>query len=475
VSRSTKPETPTAREAEFVVSVEQECLTIVDGANDPLQLGRALFRFLQVLAKLAPSLSCGAGIFNAYGRVYVDIGEHLEFAALECESSYLLPLLVERQQVLAARALRQLWDEGLRLRLANNNHSGLLHGKTTTWGAHENYLVERRPAEFTEAVLPFLVTRLYAGSGGVRWPEAQFLAGVRPEFMELSSGGATTDCRAIHSTCREEHHMGPEPARFRYHQILGDGHRSHFNLALQLGATALALKAILFDRELAAHLAGVRAKLGSASALELLRRFNLLAEPGEAPRADPLAMEVQQVYLEGARRWAATLTAPPSWIARSLADWQDTLDALRRADRAWLSARLDAFAKYELFTIFLAERRLAWRDLSGQKEHFAALALLDHSYHEFASDESVFRWLEQAGALRHRVGPSIAPGHEPEPFVPETTTRARTRARFIRHNAATEGLSVDWSCVVDVANRRRCDLYDPFATEYGPWREYRLP
>lgn len=460
------------RRADFVIGVEQECLTVLDGAPDPAALVRALRRFLQVLAGLAPSLPCGAGFFNAYGRVYVDCGEHLEFAAPECESPYLVPLLVERQQALAARALGQLWSEGLRLRLANNNHAGLLHERSATWGAHENYLVERRPAEFTEAVLPFLVTRLYAGAGGVRWPEAQFLASARAVFMELPSGGATTDARAIHSTCREEHHMGPEPSRFRYHQILGDGHRSHFNLALQLGATALALKAILFDRALAPRLAWVRARLGSASALELLKRFNRLAEPGDEPRADPVALDVQEVYLEGARRWAATLAEPPPWIARCLGDWQDTLDALRRGDRAWLAARLDAFAKYELFSAFLAERGLAWRELPGRKEPLAALALLDHSYHEFASPDSVFRALEEAGALRHRVGAALAPGQEPEPFVPETTTRARTRARFIRDHAASPGLSVDWSCALELANRLCADLHDPFATEFGPWREF---
>lgn len=461
----------TARQAEFVLGVEQECMTVVEGASDAPGVAPVLCRFLEVLAQLAPSLPCGAGFFNAYGRVYVDCGEHLEFATLECESPYLLPLFVERQQVLAARALRRIESEGLRLRLANNNHAGLLHRKAATWGAHENYLVERRPAEFTDAVLPFLVTRVYAGAGGVRWPEAQFVAGVRAEFMELATGGATTDCRAIHSTCREEHHMGPEPARFRYHQILGDGHRSHFSLALQLGATALALKAIVFDRELLARFAEVRARLGSASALDLLRRFNCLAEPGDAPRVDPLALEIQQVYLEAARRWAATLAEPPHWIERCLGDWQDTLDALRRADRGWLAARLDAFAKYELFSGFLAERGLDWRQLPGRKELFAALALVDHSYHEFASPDSVFRTLEDAGVLRHRVGAAVAPGHEPEPFVPETTTRARTRARFLREHAGKPGMSMDWSGASEPAKRQRCDLDDPFATEFGPWRE----
>lgn|GEM_PF-3615495 len=52
--------------------------------------------------------------------------------------------------------------------------------------------------------------------------------------------------------------MGPKPNCFRYHQILGDGHRNHFNLALQFWATALALKAAIYDKKLPAEIASYR-------------------------------------------------------------------------------------------------------------------------------------------------------------------------------------------------------------------------
>ena len=102
---------------------------------------------------------------------------------------------------------------------------------------------------------------------------------------------------------------------------------------------------------------------------------------------------------------------------------------------------------------------------------FDELALLDHSYHEFCSQQSVFNRLEEAGVLQHRVCEPIAPGKEPDPYVPETTTRARARARFIRDNQQRDELVVDWSWIHDKRQNRRCHLNDPFAQEMGPWEK----
>ncbi len=208
---------------------------------------------------------------------------------------------------LATRAVEQLAAEGTKLILANNNHSGLLGDGCPVWGDHENYLVEQHPQTFAEQILPFLVTRLYHGAGGVHYPTGNFLAAVRPICMELATGGGTTEMRAIHSTAREEHHMGARPKHFRYHQILGDGHRSHFNLALQFGATALAIKAILFDSKLRSELQRLRKEFGK-SWVATLQQLNVLAAPGQPLGIHPLVLTTQRLYLEAARRYADTLT-----------------------------------------------------------------------------------------------------------------------------------------------------------------------
>ncbi len=450
------------------MSTEQECLTALRGTDNPTKLVRAIERLLKEMRLQAPSLPGGGGFFNGYGRVYIDC-MHLELAAMECDSPYLLAQVVEQQQLLAARAVEVMERDGCSLILATNNFSGLLERESPTWGSHENYLVEEHPTQFEARILPFLVTRVYAGAGGVQCPSGDFLAAVRPEFMRRTSGGGTTSDRAIHSTSRDEHHMGPNPKVFRYHLILGDGHRSQFNLALQYGATALVLKASRNDMELAARLFDLGGLPLRKSWLYTLRRFNLLARPGRPPRVDPRALQVQRLYLESAERYAARLPAPPSWIPRLLRDWRHTLDALESDDRAWLMARLDAYTKYELYSRFLQESGRRWKNVKDNSCLQSELALLDHSYHMFSSPDSVFQQLQRAGVLSHRVGELIEPGSEAEPHVPETATRARARARLIRDKAG-ENLFMDWSYVLDSEGAQVRDLLDPFAQDYGPWR-----
>ncbi len=201
--------------------------------------------------------------------------------------------------------------------------------------------------------------------------------------------------------------------------------------------------------------------------MKTIRELSLLARPGEAPRVHPLVIELQRIYLAGARRYAESLGRnAPSWIPRLLADWARTLDALECGDRAWLSARLDAFAKYELYSAFLAEAGCDWKKLRRKPSLFYELALLDQRYHEFCNPDSVFDRLVAAELLDHRIGDIVAPGEEPEPYIPETSTRARARALFIRENAGREQLVMDWSWVLDKGRRRR--LSDPFAEAYSP-------
>ena len=286
--------------------------------------------------------------------------------------------------------------------------------------------------------------------------------------MVKASGGGTTESRAIHSLARDEHHMGGLPGRYRYHLILGDGHRSQFNLALQLGATALAIKAAMFDTKLRWKLARLRRKF-SRDWVATLHEVNVLSRRGQPPRIHPLVVKTQRIYLEASRRVAAAMDNPPDWVPRLLDDWQQTLLAYERHDRAWLARRMDAFAKYEFYTSVLGDRGCSWAELPRHKRLADELVLLDQSYHDFSHPGSVFQQLEQAGLLNHRVGPRIEPGQEAEPFIPEVATRARPRAIFIRDHRNRPGFAIDWSCIQDHRQHRMIRLDDPFARELGDW------
>lgn len=457
--------------ADFLMSTEEECLTSTP--KNPEQVVVALPELLQAMATQVPTVAGPTGVFNGFGRAYND-AYHLELAMAESHSPYVLALIAECQRSIAAAARKRLADCGLELVLANNNHSGVLQRGNAVWGSHENYLVESHPTTFTELVLPFLVTRLYAGSGGIEFPMGNYLASVRAVFMEQVVGGDTTSRRAVHSTCREEHHGGMNATRFRYHGILGDGHRSQFNLALQFGATALALKAIIFDSQLPRELAKLRA-YADGKWLERLQQFNVLQTAGGELHIDPLVMTTQRIYLDASHRFVNQLKTVPAWVPILLRDWEATLLAYERLDREWLAARLDAFAKYEFYSGVLTSAGESWRTLPGQSHLFAELALLNHSYHSFAVEDSVFRQLEMQGLLQHRVGPPIVPGDEPDPFVPETSTRARARARFIREHSGQDQFVMDWSCVIDRRAQRIARLDDPFAQDFSPWQQFAIP
>ena len=462
---------------DFVLSIEQECHSILENESrerdgdfrERLGTAPTLGAFFERLREIAPTLAGPGGLFTPYGRLYMDCGDHLELAAIECDDPYLLAVVCERQQVLVSRVVKRLASEGHELWLANNNHSGILQPETSTWGTHENYLVNRPPTEFTDEIVPFLVSRIYAGSGGVLFPGAEFLAAVRPVFMEQVLGGSTTHQRAIHSMCREEHHMGPDPQRYRYHQILGDGHASQFNLALMVGATALALKAIDFDKKILDRVAAVAKLPYRGCWVQTLHRFNRLAKPGRTPKVDPAVVEIQRIYWDAATRYYEALEEPPSWIPRLLEEWDSVLTAFAKNDLDWLAARLDAFIKYDFYSAILEGSGRSWKSLVNQEQGFAELALLDQSYHAFSDPESVFKKCEKSGHVAHRVAPYLEPGGEDEPWVPPNRTRASARARFIVENAGEPDLVVNWDYVARRTDSFVRRLDDPFAEEFGPW------
>ena len=193
---------------------------------------------------------------------------------------------------------------------------------------------------------------------------------------------------------------------------------------------------MLTDRQLSEDLNRLSANV-LRNSVALLQRLNRLTVAGEPWRVDAMVIDTQRLYLEAARRYVASLDTPPPWMPRMLRDWDDTLTAWERLDHSWLAERLDAFAKFELFSAVMREAGHDWQSLPQRRDLFCELALLNQSYHEFCNPASVFAQLESAGLLQHRVGPQILPGTEPEPFVPETGTR-RELGRGLSVNTRAE-------------------------------------
>src|SRR3712207_5371379 len=179
-------------------------------------------------------------------------------------------------------------------------------GKGASYGAHENYLMDRRTpfVDIIRGLVPFFVThQVFAGAGrvgiGAESRGHGFQISSRADFFEVEVGLETTLKRPIINT-RDEPHADAEKYR-RLHVIIGDANLAELSTYLKVGTTSLVL-AMIEARFLPHDLS--------------------LEEPVEALQAvshDPslthtvrlrdgrqmTALEVQQVYLEQAEKFVA--------------------------------------------------------------------------------------------------------------------------------------------------------------------------
>lgn len=451
-----------AEQVPCLMGMEVECMNLAADTCDPARLSDRCGELIDEISQHVPSVPGPTGIFTGYGRFYVDHG-HLELATVECDNPFTLISVWERMQRVTSRALHELFLRGRSLELANCNHSGLLTPHAPTWGTHGNYLVTEPPEGLADRLLPFLVSRVFMGSGGLEWPSGQLLASPRAHLLDRERGGGTTRQRAIHSTGRDEP-LTSDPERFgdRYHTLLDDGVRSQFSLLLQHGTMSLVLNAVIADPEAIQTLPVSDRNAGRRSFwMQTLKRFNRLAVPGHAPAVDPLVCQIQDVYLAAADRYVSRLRHPPAWMSQLLAIWETTLSALRRNDVTWLGQRLDPWIKHRVFESWLSQRGHHWSQLPGNEAVASALALLNQDYHEFCNSDSVFAQLEASGELKHRVTAAIAPGSEPEPYVPQVNTRGLARARWIQERAGCQEVVADWMRLRDERERMEWSLDDP--------------
>ena len=183
-------------------------------------------------------------------RYYVDHA-HPEYSTPEC-SHALECLRYDRAGELILTRSMEAADlsshDGSALVIYKNNSDG----KGNSYGAHENYLMDRA-APFTRIVAeitPHFVTRqIYAGAGKVGSETAsndgrnvEFQLSQRAEFFEEQVGLETTLKRPIVNT-RDEPHADPHRYR-RLHVIVGDANLAEVATFLKVGTTSLVLAMI---------------------------------------------------------------------------------------------------------------------------------------------------------------------------------------------------------------------------------------
>ncbi|MFN2642642.1 MAG: depupylase/deamidase Dop, partial [Actinomycetota bacterium] len=330
---------------------------------------------------------------------------------------------------------------GDRILIYKNNTDG----KGTSYGTHENYLVDRAVpfARLVHDILPFFVTRqLYCGAGllGGQSPgkEGTYQISQRADFFEVEVGLETTLKRPIVNT-RDEPHADPEKYR-RLHVIIGDANMSQVATFLKLGTTAIVLKmiedeAITEDFSFDNSVQSLRAISHDTQCKDTYK-----LRDGRTVRA----VDVQWAYHEMAQKYFAR-NDPDPWTAEVMLRWDEMLSGIER-DPMTLAGQVDWVAKYRMLDGYRLKNDLAWKD--------SKLRMMDLQYHDVREDKGLAYLLERGGKLERLVDEDSVQRAMVEP---PSDTRAYFRgsclAKYSKHIAAASWDSVIFDTGQDILQR----------------------
>ncbi len=394
-----------------------------------------------------------SGLVNAVldngARLYVDHA-HPEYSSPECADPLTATLYDKAGEVVmhrAARAASERAPAGRRILLHKNNSDG----KGNSYGAHENYLVDRAVnfGDIVHHITAFLVTRqILTGSGKVgaehgRDPTS-FQITQRADFFEEEIGLETTLKRPIVNT-RDEPHADPGRYR-RLHVIFGDASLSEVQTFVKLGSTSLLLLALedgFLDDPI--RLAA------PVPAVTTVSRDLTMREPLPLLDAPPAtALDLQWRYLETLDRYVAAADISPVY-KEVLIEWRSLLEDLEEGYEA-VTDRLDWAAKLQILEGFRRREGLDWGA--------AKLRLLDLQYHDVDPARGLYHRLVATGRMRRlfdddQVAAAV--------HTPPEATRAWFRGRVLqRYRGAVVAANWD-SLVFDVGGPTliRVPMMDP--------------
>lgn len=397
------------------------------------------------------------------GRLYLDVGNHPEYATAECDHP--ADLLAQDRagtlvmNELVGHAQRRMAAEGVpgEVFLLKNN----VDSSGNSYGCHENYLVERDLdlRVLADGVSAFLVTRqVLCGAGRiVREPDgsAIYCLSQRADLMWDVASSATTRSRPMINT-RDEPHA--DPSRFRrLHVIVGDSNVAESSTLLKVGATDLVLRAL--------EAGASPPRLIPANPAKAIRSISrdLTCATSYRTRDDGWVtpVEAQRAYHAYASAHVDAHGPAHDWDAIVLDLWDEVLCALEAGAPDRVSQHVDWVAKRALL-----DRGALRNGLDLQRDAAdPRLAYLDLMYHDIDPARGLAARLETIGALQRWTTPEQV---ERARTDPPATTRALLRGRFVetarRHRRDHQ---VDWTHLrLDPSQfGRTVVLDDPFAVE----------
>ncbi len=365
-------------------------------------------------------------------RYYVDHA-HPEYSCPEVTNARELVIhekAGERIVEQSRRDANRVLPPGTQMLIYKNNSDR----KGNSYGSHENYLMDRRTSfkQIVEHLMPFFVTRqIYSGAGKVgsenRAHPCDYQLSQRADFFETEVALDTMVKRPIINT-RDEPHADREKYR-RLHVIVGDANMSEFTIWLRNGLTALVLAMIedgAIDRDMSLR-DPVRAIKEISHDATCRREIEMQSGRKRT------AIQIQQEYLEMARRYVATREVEAEW-REMIPEWERVLDALAR-DPMELRTEIDWVIKRALIEGFMDRKGVDWGSPQVQ--------MLDLQYHDLRPDKGLYYVLERQGHVRR-----IVTDEEIERAVlyPPEDTRAYFRGGCLRRYGA-QVFGVNWDSI----------------------------
>jgi proteasome accessory factor A len=274
----------------------------------------------------------------------------------------------------------------------NSDHKG------NSYGYHENYLVDRKvPFELIcEHLTAFLVTRqIFTGAGKVgaenNTESVPFQISQRADFFETEIGLDTMLKRPIINT-RDEPHAERGKYR-RLHVITSDVNMSEYATYLKVGTTAIILKMIedkFLDVNLKLH--------NPVSAMRLVSRDTKCSRPIQLENGKQFtAVEIQQEFLEFAKRYVETTSSHDPITDDILEKWEYVLGGLAE-DPKLLNRELDWVMKEYLLTHYSKKHNCGWDD--------PRIAMVDLQYHDIRPDKSLYYLLQRQNRVERLLSDS---------------------------------------------------------------------
>ncbi|MEK7520376.1 MAG: proteasome accessory factor PafA2 family protein [Patescibacteria group bacterium] len=197
------------------------------------------------------------GMFLENGaRLYVDSGDHLEYATPECDSVRQVVVYEKALDALMTRLVREFNKNAPKVESHNGTEVLFLKnnsdGSGSAYGCHENYLIssalwrELVSSAHTAAARIFLfflaVRPILAGSGGLT-SDLKFLFSPRAQFItrDINSASTGSDRPLIHT--KDEPLLAGIECK-RLHLIIADSLMSEWSSYLRVATTHLMLRAL---------------------------------------------------------------------------------------------------------------------------------------------------------------------------------------------------------------------------------------